>query len=238
MSLASVRAFAAAWNSRAEPALAGLVNNAGIFSMGTRVPERCEGGLEAHWATNFLAPTLLTLLLLPALRRVEGARVVNVSSSLHLLGEVQLADPSFQSRRYTPLAAYAQSKLASLAFLRELERRVEEKGAGCAIRGIRFVSVHPGNIVTGVVRTLPRLVQVAYRAVMSSILLSLTEGARSTVFCFSSPQVATQPRPTPYYESGCTVAQHAAAADDAALRDALWKYTLSTLGVEEGAVLA
>ena len=236
MSLASVRAFAAAWNSRAEPALAGLVNNAGIFSMGTRVPERCEGGLEAHWATNFLAPTLLTLLLLPALRRVEGARVVNVSSSLHLLGEVQLADPSFHSRRYTPLVAYAQSKLASLAFLRELERRVE-KGPWCATRGVRFVSVHPGNIVTGVVRTLPRLVQVVYRAVMGSILLSLGEGARSTVFCFASPQLATLPRPLPYYESGCTVAQHAPAADDAALCDALWSYTLATLGVDQAAVL-
>jgi len=232
-SLASVRAFAAAWAARPQRALAGLVNNAGIFSMGTRAAERDADGVEAHWATNFLGPTLLALLLLPHLSQVEGARVVNVSSSLHLLGALRLDDPSFASRPYSPTAAYGASKLAALAFLAELGRR---RAARPAAASVRLLSVHPGNVVTGVVRTLPRAVQATYRLVMSSLLLSLSEGARSTVFCAASPQAA--PAPGQYYESGCALRPHAPAADDAAQCAALWEYTLAALGVSEAEALA
>jgi protochlorophyllide reductase len=70
--------------------------------------------------------------------------VVNVSSILHLLGAPRLDDPAFHGRRYTPLAAYADSKLAALAFARELERR---RGGTPGAADVRFVNVHPGNIV-------------------------------------------------------------------------------------------
>jgi short-subunit dehydrogenase len=52
-SLDSVRAFAKAWNARAQP-LACLVNNAGIFDMGARAPGRGDHGFEDHWLTNFV----------------------------------------------------------------------------------------------------------------------------------------------------------------------------------------
>ena len=38
------------------------------------------------------------------------------------------------------------------------------------------------SIVTGVVRTLPRFVQAAYRIIMGSILLTPAEGARASLF--------------------------------------------------------
>src|SRR5438477_28883 len=54
-----------------------LVNNAGVA-----LPERREGedGYELTFAGNYLAPFLLTRLLLPALRKNGPARVVNVAS--------------------------------------------------------------------------------------------------------------------------------------------------------------
>lgn len=54
-SLDSVRAFAAAWDKRTDGRpLGALVNNAGIFDMGSSAPGRDDRGHEAHWGTNYL----------------------------------------------------------------------------------------------------------------------------------------------------------------------------------------
>ncbi|KOU53579.1 short-chain dehydrogenase, partial [Streptomyces sp. WM6378] len=58
-----------------------------------------------------------------------GGRVVNVSSSLHRTGNIQWSDPN-RSRRYSRLAAYAQSQLALTVF--------------AADPRVTAVSVHPG----------------------------------------------------------------------------------------------
>jgi hypothetical protein len=58
-SLDSVRAFAAAWDKRADGRpLGALVNNAGIFDMGSSAPGRDDRGHEAHWGTNYLVRVL------------------------------------------------------------------------------------------------------------------------------------------------------------------------------------
>ena len=122
-SLASVRAFASAWAARPTPCLHALVNNAGIFDMGSTSRGLTADGHEAHWGTNYLAPALLSLLMLPHLRSAEpgaakaGAgfapRVVFVSSKLHQLGCVDLSNPSFAPS--APSAAAASAASASAA---------------------------------------------------------------------------------------------------------------------------
>jgi NAD(P)-dependent dehydrogenase (short-subunit alcohol dehydrogenase family) len=107
-SLDSVRAFASEWALRPDASLSCLVNNAGIFDMGSSRPQRDAAGHEAHWSTNFLAPALLALLLLPTLARGDKAggdtggsgvagRVVFVSSIMHTVGELNLDDPDYKS---------------------------------------------------------------------------------------------------------------------------------------------
>jgi NAD(P)-dependent dehydrogenase (short-subunit alcohol dehydrogenase family) len=231
-SLDSVRAFAASWNARGE-ALVCLVNNAGIFDMAATMPEVGPSGHEAHWLTNFVAPSLLALLLLPSLRRCPASRVVNVSSIMHTVGTLHLSDPSFSRRRFTATAAYGQSKLAAVAFTAELERRLQ--AAGCS--GVRCMSVHPGNVITGVVRTLPRLVQAAYRLVLGRILLTPEEGARSTVFCAAAAAAVQAPGPGPYFDSTCRLAVPHPDADSPELGAAVWKYLLDTCHLDEAAVL-
>ena len=234
-SMASVRAFAAAWSSRKQP-LDCLVNNAGIFNMAAKTPVVADssGGHEEHWVTNFMAPVLLALLLLPSLRAAPGgARVVNVSSIMHTVGRVNLLDPSFRARPFDPTAAYAQSKLASVAFVKELERRME----GVGVTSVRCMSVHPGNVVTGVVRSLPPFVQFIYRTVLGRILLSPEEGARSAVFCAASNQAADAPRPGAYFDSTCKAGWLHEDADNPFLGKGLWEYTLRELQLDEKDVL-
>ncbi|KOV68703.1 SDR family NAD(P)-dependent oxidoreductase, partial [Streptomyces sp. MMG1121] len=109
------------------PCLDVLVNNAGMAA-----PERhtvTADGNEIAFQVNFLAHYLLTCLLEPALTSDPGGRVVNVSSSLHRTGSISWADPN-RARRYSRLAAYAQSQLALTVF--------------AADPRVTAVSVHPG----------------------------------------------------------------------------------------------
>ena len=131
-SLASVRAFASAWEGRIDV----LVNNAGIMA----VPfARTVDGFESHLGTNFLGPFALTGLLLPQVTD----RVVTLSSGVHRMGRIDLADPSFERRRYQRWTAYGQSKLADLMFAYELQRRLLLAGSS-----LRSIAAHPGYAAT------------------------------------------------------------------------------------------
>lgn len=95
------------------PHLDVLVNNAGMAA-----PERhtvTADGNEIAFQVNFLAHYPLTCLLEPALTSDPGGRVVNVSSALHRTASIQWSDPN-RTRRYSRLAAYAQSQLALTVF--------------------------------------------------------------------------------------------------------------------------
>ncbi|MHB1430956.1 MAG: SDR family NAD(P)-dependent oxidoreductase [Streptosporangiaceae bacterium] len=105
-----------------------LLNIAGV--MQTSPTRRVTAdGFEETLAVNALAPFLLTALLLPALERSDSARVVNVSSRLHLPGsrgrpvDFDFDDPQLQ-HGYNPDRAYKNSKLAVMWFTYELQRRL------------------------------------------------------------------------------------------------------------------
>jgi NAD(P)-dependent dehydrogenase (short-subunit alcohol dehydrogenase family) len=117
-----------------------LVNNAGVMGMPLR---RTADGFELHFATNHLGHYALTGLLLPALLRAEGPRVVTVSSNVHRMGRNDWSDPNWERRRYLKWPAYGQSKLANLLFTRELARRAHE-----ASSALVAVAAHPGNSAT------------------------------------------------------------------------------------------
>jgi NAD(P)-dependent dehydrogenase (short-subunit alcohol dehydrogenase family) len=132
-SLASVRAFAAAW--RGDIHL--LINNAGVL-----VPPYglTEDGFELQFGTNHLGHFALTNLLLP---QITG-RVVTVASGTHRTGTIDFEDLHWASRPYKGGGdAYAQSKLANLLFTLELQRRLKlEKSPVLAM------AAHPGMAST------------------------------------------------------------------------------------------
>src|SRR6266849_4460374 len=66
-----------------------LVNNAGGINSEHKIT---PDGLECTFATNYLAPFLLTHLLLDVLKASAPARIVNVSSNSHKSGSIQMAD--------------------------------------------------------------------------------------------------------------------------------------------------
>ncbi len=103
-----------------------LINNAGIgFGAPGSNREISRDGYELRFAVNYLAPFLLTHLLLPTLRRSTPARIVNVAS----LGQLPIDfDDVMLTHEYDGIRAYRQSKLALVMFTFDLAALLEGTG--------------------------------------------------------------------------------------------------------------
>ena len=137
--------------------------------------------LEMTFAVNYLAPFLLTNVLLDMLKASAPARIVNVSSAAHKSGYIQLDDLQAE-KRYLPMRTYSQAKLAVVLFTYELARRLQ--GTGVTVN-----CLHPGFVATNfaqsdggpAVRLLVKLI--------GSFGASPQEGAKTSIYLASSPEV-------------------------------------------------
>ncbi len=154
-----------------------LINNAGLFNQRRRVT---PDGYENTFATNYLAPFLLTNLLLDQLKASAPSRIVNVSSVGHYNGHINFADVNME-KNYGGWKAYQQSKLALVLFTHELAKKLQRTG-------VTVNSVHPGTVATniwsrpmgpmGFLMALPKL-----------FMTSPEKGAETVVYLASSPDV-------------------------------------------------
>lgn len=167
--LASVREAAVRF-AASHPRLDVLVNNAGVAPKARTVTDE---GHEVTWATNVLAPVLLTRLLGGALRAAPRPRVVNVGSEAHRSGRLSWDDLEL-ARGYGAWRAYAQSKLALLLLTRELARREPSLSVNV---------LHPGAIATGIWRDAPWLL----RSVLGAVLPAPEKGAAPVVRLATDP---------------------------------------------------
>ncbi|MEJ2163203.1 MAG: SDR family oxidoreductase [Robiginitalea sp.] len=161
-----------------------LVNNAGTWFSKL---ELTEDGIERQLAVNHLAYFLVTHELLGALRASSDARIVCVGSDSHFHGKLHFDDLSLSSN-YHGLRAYAQSKLANVMFVYELDRRLKEKG----ISNISANCVQPGLVKTdiGLKHT------ISFHALAWRIRrmggVSPEKGAETSIYLATSEQVKGQ----------------------------------------------
>ena len=168
-----------------------LINNAGIMWVPLRRDSR---GLESQLATNYLAQFQLTARLWPALKKANGARVVNVSSQGHQFAPFDFDDPNFQHREYDTLQAYGQSKTASNLLALELDNRAK-------VFNVRAYSLHPGAIhgtELGREASLELFQQMGFCDAEGNLLpevvaslKTIPQGAATTVWCATSPALET-----------------------------------------------
>ena len=188
MNPASIDEFAQKFLASGRP-LHLLINNAGIMWVPLRRDNR---GIESQLATNYLAQFQLTARLWPALKKADGARVINVSSQGHQFAPFHFDDPNFLHREYETLQAYGQSKTASNLFALELDNR------GKAYH-VRTYSLHPGSIngtELGREASLELFQQMGFLDAEGNLLpevaaslKTIPQGAATTVWCATSPML-------------------------------------------------
>ncbi len=100
-----------------------------------------EQGYELQFALNHLAGFLLTYRLLPHLVKA-GGRLILTGSGSHKHTRIRWNDIMFE-KRYSPLYAYKQSKLANMLFANEFNRRFSNLG-------VRAYVVDPGLVNTDI----------------------------------------------------------------------------------------
>lgn len=155
-----------------EPRLDVLIDNAGAI-----FPERTVGpdGIELTFATLVVGPFALVSGLLPLLRQTDGGQVIAVTSGGMYAQRLDLDDLEFGRGPYDGTRAYARSKRAQVALVREWARRL-------APSGIRVNAMHPGWADTpGLAEALP-----AFHGSMRRLLRSPIEGVDTLVWLAAS----------------------------------------------------
>ncbi|MHB9033707.1 MAG: SDR family oxidoreductase [Anaerolineae bacterium] len=170
---AEVRALAEAYRAR-YGRLDVLINNAGTNSLRRRLT---PDGLELVMAVNHLAPFLLTHLLIDVIESSAPARIINVASGFH-----RAAWLTFRGLQVGGLNAYPLSKLANIYFTYELARRLQGNG-------VTINALDPGlvrsHLYTKLKFPISQLMQL-----INLFGVPVEEGARTSVYLASSPEVA------------------------------------------------
>ncbi len=197
-----------------------LVNNAGAyFAKRQESPD----GIELTWALNHLNYFMLTGLLLDVLRftgsAAAPARIVNVSSDAHR-GSVINFDDVQGVQEYSGWRAYAQSKLANIMFTYALARRL-----GAA--PVTANTLHPGVVASNFAANNGLLGTVA-RKVMDVFSISPREGAATSVYLASSPEVRTV---SGNYFVKCRPVASSQRSYDHAAQERLWSLSETLIGM-------
>jgi NAD(P)-dependent dehydrogenase (short-subunit alcohol dehydrogenase family) len=189
--LSSVHQFAEAVKSKYKE-LDVLHNNAGIMMPPYGLT---KNGFENQMGTNHLGHFALTGLLLDLILRTPGSRVVSISSSGHKYGKMDFSNLLFdRGNGYSPMKAYARSKLSNLLFTYELQRRFEASGSSSMA-----VAAHPGVADTNLGRfietkLLVKIMMPVWNAFTQSAAMGALPGIRASV----DPDV----KPAEYYGPG------------------------------------
>lgn len=184
---ASIDRFAADFMNK-NAALHILINNAGVMAPPLTRDAR---GNELQFSANHLGHFQLTCRLWPALIAAEGARVIALSSYGHRRAGVDFHDPNFEERPYDRWEAYGQSKTANALFAVALD------SVG-RTQGVRAFSVHPGGIVTDLLRHMPQAEIEAHNIIdengkpiidPENNKKTPQQGAATSVWCATSSQL-------------------------------------------------
>ncbi len=180
--LESVRAFADRFLAT-DRTLDIVIDSAGIMA----APEvRVGPGWESQLATNHLGHFALVNRLWPAIEP-GGARVVSVSSRGHHFSPIRWDDPHFE-QGYDKWLAYGQSKTANSLFAVQLDALGRDAG-------VRAYAVHPGAILTALVRhmSMAEQIEAGYLDEQGNLIdprfKSPAAGAATQVWAATSPQL-------------------------------------------------
>ncbi|MFC4597200.1 SDR family oxidoreductase [Cohnella hongkongensis] len=213
----SVRDLAKAFRSRWDR-LDVLVNNAGgLFGR----QQTSVDGFEMTFAVNYLAPFLLTHLLLDQLKASGSARIVNVASVMQAK-RLDLEE-AVRPTSYSSFKAYRTAKLAVIMMTYFMAERL-------AGSGITVNALHPGVIYTPQsTRGVPGFIRPLAKLFMSSP----EQGARLILHLAASPEAGSSSGK--YFAGNRRVGSTVPVSYDKPLQRKLYERSLQWTGLSENA---
>ena len=205
-----------------------LVNNGGISNQPHRLSPQ---GYESQFATNHLGHFALTGLLLESLERGKDPRIVTVASGFYrrVRGGLNFDDLQGE-KRYSPIGAYARSKLANVLFGVELERRLQ-----AADSPIRSLVAHPGMAATSMSQSANSTAERLLATVVTSLLARPAEqGMLPILYAATAPDAepGTFIGPTgPKRQTEITQDSFVSPGTDARAASRLWSVSVELTGV-------
>ncbi len=189
-----------------------VINNAGI---GAGAPgsgrDESQDGYELRFTVNYLAPFLLTHLLLPLLRDTRPARIINVAS----VGQAAIDfDDVMLARRYDGWGAYRQSKLAQIMFTFELAERLRARGE----RSVTVNALHPASLMP---------TKMVFEALVDT-MSRLEDGVSAVLHLATAPELS---RVSGQYFDGQRESRAHPQAYDANARRRLWELSERLCGL-------
>jgi NAD(P)-dependent dehydrogenase (short-subunit alcohol dehydrogenase family) len=166
---------------RRHPAVAILVNNAGVW---LEKRQETPDGIETTWATNVLGYHLFTHGVRSTLEAGAPARIVNVASEF--AKDLDLEDVELRRRPYRGALAYAQSKQANRMWTWALARRLADPGGSG--QKITTNAMHPGFVASELYKKSGGLLGKALSVYSGLRALSPEEGADTVVWLAASPE--------------------------------------------------
>jgi retinol dehydrogenase 12 len=202
--LASVARCGANFLALGEP-LHVLINNAGIGGQRGLTTD----GFESHFGVNHLGHFALTRILLPLLRESTDARIVTVASDSHYQPKgIDFDALRYRTKSIAGMREYGVSKLCNVLFSAELARREP---------GVRTYCLHPGVVASEIWRRVPW----PARQLITRRMLTIEQGARTSLYCATSPEVADETGK--YYDKCAKTEPSKVATEELAAR--LWEYS-------------
>lgn len=204
-----------------------LLNNAGIMACPLY---RTEDGFEMQFGTNHLGHFLFTMLLMPKILASDynPARIVNVSSTAHTSGEMDFNDLNYNTKNYSAVGAYGQSKLANILFTTELARRLE----AADIKNVHTYTLHPGVIHSDLGRHLSDsfnvFITVPFKLYAKVFAKSVVQGAQTSIHCCVAEEAANE---TAKYYKECAPARYSTNAMKTEDAKRLWEESLILTGL-------
>ena len=224
-SFKSVRAFAQDVLDT-EERLDILINNAGIFMAPLDIT---EDGFEIHFQVNHLGHFLLTQMLIDLLKKSAPSRIINVSSLAHQWANISDYENAVKTGEYSAATAYGISKLANIAYTKELSRKYSHIH-------VTAYSLHPGMVQTEVGRHLFR--KYPFLGIAIEILQPLLripfknskEGAQTTICCAVEEGLE---KFSGEYFSDCAVSKTVKDAEDDDFAKRLWDFSMNATNLEK-----
>lgn len=159
-----------------------LIHNAGLH---LKIRKETPDGLEVNFVIHYLAPLIITRMLMPKYQLDAAGRIIFVSSEGYRFAVwgLDFDDLQWERRRYTGIKAYGAGKLAQILSMHIIARELEP-------HGVAVFAMHPGMVRTEAGKDNGRLYQWYKRTVIDRLSDSPEVSAEALYYLGASPEAS------------------------------------------------